>query len=120
MGTSVISGSARITVVNTGSRTAIGTIADSLSRPAAPTSFELDIHRFGALIMRLTILMVMFVLLTNVLFHKPWLESFLFVVALAVGLTPELLPMIISVTLSRGALRMARMQILATCSAWQV
>ncbi|MBN9132211.1 MAG: magnesium-translocating P-type ATPase [Nitrosospira multiformis] len=112
MGTSVISGSARITVVNTGSRTAIGAIADSLSRPAEPTSFELGIHRFGALIMRLTILMVMFVLLTNVFFHKPWLESFLFAVALAVGLTPELLPMVISVTLSRGALRMARMQII--------
>ena len=60
------------------------------------------------LIMRLTVLMVMFVLLVNAFFHKPWLESFLFAVALAVGLTPELLPMVISVTLSRGALRMAK------------
>ena len=58
--------------------------------------------------MRLTILMVMFVLLVNAYFDKPWLESFLFAVALAVGLTPELLPMVISVTLSRGAMRMAK------------
>ena len=108
MGTSVISGSARVLVVKTGAVTAIGEIADSVSRPSAPTSFEIGTRRFGMLIMRLTVLMVMFVLLVNTLFHKPWLESFLFAVALAVGLTPELLPMVISVTLSRGALRMAK------------
>ncbi|WP_052451968.1 magnesium-translocating P-type ATPase [Noviherbaspirillum autotrophicum] len=108
MGTSVISGSARILVVKTGTTTAIGAIADSISRQSPPTSFELGTRRFGMLIMRLTILMVMFVLLVNTLFHKPWLESFLFAVALAVGLTPELLPMIVSVTLARGALRIAK------------
>jgi P-type Mg2+ transporter len=108
MGTSVISGSARILVVKTGAVTAIGEIADSISRPSAPTSFEIGARRFGMLIMRVTVLMVMFVLLVNTLFHKPWLESFLFAVALAVGLTPELLPMVVSVTLSRGALRMAK------------
>lgn len=112
MGTSVISGSARILVVKTGANTAIGEIADSVSRPSEPTSFELGTRRFGILIMRLTILMVMFVLLANAYFHKPWLDSFLFAVALAVGLTPELLPMIVSVTLSRGALRMARMHMI--------
>ena len=112
MGTSVISGSARILVVKTGAGTAIGEIADSVSRPSEPTSFEVGTRRFGMLIMRLTVLMVMFVLLVNAFFHKPWLESFLFAVALAVGLTPELLPMVISVTLSRGALRMARMQMI--------
>ena len=64
------------------------------------------------LIMRLTILLVLFVLLVNALFHKPWLESFLFAVALAVGLTPELLPMVVSVTLSRGALRMAKKRVI--------
>jgi Mg2+-importing ATPase len=69
-------------------------------------------RRFGMLIMRLTVLMVMFVLLVNTFFHRPWLESFLFAVALAVGLTPELLPMVVSVTLSRGALRMARKQMI--------
>jgi Mg2+-importing ATPase len=108
MGTTVISGSARMLVVRTGTATAIGEIADSISCPAAPTSFELGTRRFGMLIMRLTILMVLFVLLVNTFFHKPWLESFLFAVALAVGLTPELLPMVVSVTLSRGALRMAK------------
>ena len=108
MGTSVISGSARMRVVKTGTDTAIGAIAESISRPAEPTSFELGTRHFGMLIMRLTVLMVMFVLLVNAYFHKPWLESFLFAVALAVGLTPELLPMVISVTLSRGALRMAK------------
>ena len=108
MGTSVISGSARALVVKTGAVTAIGEIADSISRPSAPTSFEIGSRRFGMLIMRLTVLMVMFVLLVNTFFHRPWLDSFLFAVALAVGLTPELLPMVISVTLSRGALRMAK------------
>lgn len=108
MGTSVISGSARMLVVKTGTATAIGEIADSVSRPSPPTSFELGTRHFGMLIMRLTILMVLFVLLVNTFFHRPWLESFLFAVALAVGLTPELLPMVVSVTLSRGALRMAK------------
>ena len=112
MGTSVISGSARVLVVKTGTLTAIGEIADSVSRPSEPTSFEIGTRRFGMLIMRLTVLMVLFVLLVNTLSHKPWLESFLFAVALAVGLTPELLPMVISVTLARGALRMARQKMI--------
>ncbi|MDK9714506.1 MAG: magnesium-translocating P-type ATPase [Sulfuritalea sp.] len=108
MGTSVISGSARMLVVKTGTLTAIGEIADSISRQSQPTSFEMGTRRFGMLIMRMTVLMVLFVLLVNAWFQKPWLESFLFAVALAVGLTPELLPMVISVTLARGALRMAK------------
>jgi Mg2+-importing ATPase len=69
-------------------------------------------HRFGLLVLRLTLLLVLFVLLVNTLFHKPWLQSFLFAVALAVGLTPELLPMVVSVTLSRGALRLAKMRVI--------
>jgi len=108
MGTTVISGSARMRVVKTGAGTSVGQIADSVSRPSDPTSFEIGTRHFGMLIMRLTVLMVMFVLLVNAYFHKPLLESFLFAVALAVGLTPELLPMVVSVTLSRGAIRMAR------------
>jgi Mg2+-importing ATPase len=112
MGTSVISGSARVRAVNTGAGTAIGAIADSLTRQAPPTSFEIGTHRFGLLIMRLTILLVLFVLLVNALLHRPWLESFLFAVALAVGLTPELLPMVVSLTLSRGALHMAKKRVI--------
>lgn len=112
MGTTVISGSARMRVVKTGARTAIGAIADSLTHQPPPTAFEIGTHRFGLLIMRLTILLVLFVLLVNAFMHKPWLESFLFAVALAVGLTPELLPMVVSVTLSRGALHMAKKRVI--------
>jgi P-type Mg2+ transporter len=111
-GTSVISGSARALVIRTGTATAIGAIVDSISRQPAPTAFETGTRRFGLLIMRLTVLLVLFVLLVNAMFHKPWLDSFLFAVALAVGLTPELLPMVVSVTLSRGALRMAEKRVI--------
>jgi Mg2+-importing ATPase len=69
-------------------------------------------RRFGMLIMRLTVMMVMFVLLVNTVFHRPVLDSFLFAVALAVGLTPELFPMVVSVTLARGALRMAKQDVI--------
>jgi len=112
MGTTVISGSARMFVVKTGAGTAIGAIADSLARQPPATAFEVGTHRFGLLIMRLTLLLVLFVLLVNAFTHKPWLESFLFAVALAVGLTPELLPMVVSVTLSRGALHMAEKRVI--------
>ena len=111
-GTSVISGSARTLVIKTGTATAIGAIVDSISRQSPPTAFETGTRRFGMLIMRLTVLLVLFVLFVNAMFHKPWLDSFLFAVALAVGLTPELLPMVVSVTLSRGALRMAEKRVI--------
>jgi Mg2+-importing ATPase len=107
MGTSVLSGTARVLLCRTGSRTALGGIGESLaSRPPA-TAFESGTRSFGLLILRLALLMVLFVILVNTWRHRPLLESFLFAVALAVGLTPELLPMIVSVTLARGALRMA-------------
>ena len=112
MGTTVISGSATILVVNTGAGTAIGAIADTLTRSPPPTAFEIGTHRFGMLIMRLTILLVLFVLLVNAFMHKPWLDSFLFAIALAVGLTPELLPMVVSVTLARGARVMAKKKVI--------
>jgi len=112
MGTTVISGSATILVCRTSDQTQIGEIADSVMREAPPTAFELGTRQFGLLIMRLAILMVLFVLLVNTLFDRPWLESFLFAVALAVGLTPELLPMVVSITLARGALRMAQKRVI--------
>lgn len=108
MGTSVISGMAKAVVCRTGAGTAMGNIADSLVAKAPPPAFELGTQSFGLLIMRLTILLVLFVFLINAFFHRPFIESFLFAIALAVGLTPELLPMVIAVTLSRGALRMAK------------
>ena len=112
MGTSVIGGSARVLVIKTGAETAMGDIADSLQKPTPATSFEIGTRQFGMLIMWLTVVLVLFVLLVNAWFHKPWLESFLFAVALAVGLTPELLPMVVSVTLSRGAIRLAKLQMI--------
>jgi P-type Mg2+ transporter len=112
MGTSVISGSARAIVMRTGRTTSIGGIADQLTRSPPPTAFDLGMRHFGALIMRLTVLLVLFVLLVNAFLGRPWLESFLFAIALAVGLTPELLPMVVSVTLARGAMRMAKQHVI--------
>jgi Mg2+-importing ATPase len=112
MGTTVISGSGKLLVIKTGTATAIGAIADSLTQQSPPTAFEIGTHRFGLLIMRLTVLLVLFVLLVNAYLGKPWLESFLFAVALAVGLTPELLPMVVSVTLARGAMHMAKKRVI--------
>jgi Mg2+-importing ATPase len=106
-GTSVVSGTAKIVICETASNTVLGDIADSLIAKAPPTAFEEGMRKFGLLIMRLTIFLVLFVLLVNAYFARPWLESFIFAIALAVGLTPELLPMIVSVTLARGAQRMA-------------
>ena len=112
MGTSVISGSAKVLVCRTGQSTSLGEIADTLVAKAPANSFQQGTQKFGILIMRMTILLVLFVLLANAFFHRPWLESFLFAVALAVGLTPELLPMVVSVTLARGALRMSAKKVI--------
>lgn len=112
MGSSVVSGSARALVRRTAKRTAIGQIATTLEKQPPPTAFELGARRFGLLIMRLTVLLMLFTLLVNAAFHRPLLESFLFAVALAVGLTPELLPMVVSITLARGAMRMAKAKVI--------
>jgi len=112
MGTSVVSGSATVLICRTGPHTSLGEISDTLIAKPPPTAFEQGTQRFGLLIMRFTILLVLFVLLANAYFHRPWLESFLFAVALAVGLTPELLPMVVSVTLARGAMRMAKKKVI--------
>jgi Mg2+-importing ATPase len=107
MGTSVVSGSARLLVCATGKSTQLGDISQALRHTPPPAALERGTYEFGLLIVRITVLLVLFVLLVNILLHRPLLESFLFALALAVGLTPELLPMITSVTLARGALRMA-------------
>lgn len=112
MGTSVVSGTARALVVATGRKAQLGSIAGALQKPPPPTAFAVGIQNFGLMIMRLTVFLILFVLLVNLLFHRPPLQSFLFALALAVGLTPELLPMIVSVTLAQGALRMARKQVI--------
>ncbi|MHB8886683.1 MAG: cation-translocating P-type ATPase, partial [Methylovirgula sp.] len=112
MGSSVVSGTGKALVLATGRKAQLGSIASALQKPSPPTAFALGIQKFGMMIVQATIFLVLFVLLINLLFHRPLLESFLFALALAVGLTPELLPMIVSVTLSHGALRMARKQVI--------
>ncbi len=112
MGSSVVSGTATAIVVATGRQAQVGAIADSLAAPPPPTAFALGIRDFGLMIVRITVLLVLFVLLANVALHRPLLESFLFALALAVGLTPELLPMIVSVTLAHGALRLSKREVI--------
>ena len=113
MGSSVMNGSACLVVCGTGLATQLGQISSTLRRAPPPTALEQGTRRFGMLIVRLTEILVLFVLLMNVgVFHRPWLVTFLFAVALAVGLTPELLPMIVSVTLARGAIRMAKAHVI--------
>jgi len=112
MGSSVTSGEGRMVVSRTGARTMLGQIGASLQRDPPPSAFEKGTRAFGFLIVRLALIMVLFVILVDAWRGRPWLESFLFAVALAVGLTPELLPMVVSVTLSRGAIRLGRKKVL--------
>jgi len=112
MGTSVVSGLARVAIAQTGPRTVLGGIADALGTAAPPSAFEAGTQAFGLLIMRTTLLLVVGVLVVNAAFGRPALDSLLFALALAVGLTPELLPMIVSVCLARGALRMAAARVI--------
>ena len=105
--TSLVGGSAVMLVVTTGSATRFGAIAAAVEAREPPGAFERGVHALGMLILRLTGFLVLFVLLTQLLRHGLSLEGFLFAVALAVGLTPELLPMVMTVTLARGAERMA-------------
>lgn len=112
MGSSVVSGTGKAIATQTGRATQLGAIAHSLRKEPPPTAFTVGIRDFGLLILRVTVLLVLFVLIVNLSFHRPLLESLLFALALAVGLTPELLPMIVSVTLARGALRMAAKKVI--------
>jgi Mg2+-importing ATPase len=107
MGTSVISGTAMFVAISTGQATHIGQLARSLAVKPPPTAFEVGMLKFGILIMRVAIVLLFFVLAVNFIFHRPFLQSLLFSLALVVGLTPELLPMIMTITLSRGALILA-------------
>jgi len=111
-GTSVVSGLGEAVVVRTGARTEFGQVAARLAGRAPETEFERGTRRFGILILQVVLVLVFFVFLVNALSRRDPLESFLFAVALAVGLTPQLLPMIVSVTLSRGAVRMARKKVI--------
>jgi Mg2+-importing ATPase len=112
LGTSVVSGTATAVVVATGPRTSFGDIAARLSERPPETEFDRGTRQFGILIMKTVFFLVLFILVVSVGMHRNALESLLFAVALAVGLTPEFLPMITTVTLSMGALRMARRKVI--------
>ncbi|HAF14475.1 MAG TPA: magnesium-translocating P-type ATPase [Blastocatellia bacterium] len=112
LGTSVVSGTGTAQVMATGKNTSFGDIATRLATKPPETEFERGTRQFGLLIMKTTILLVLFVLLVSVVLHHNFLESLLFAVALAVGLTPEFLPMITTVTLGQGAVHMARKKVI--------
>lgn len=108
LGTSVVSGSATAIVVATGRNTAFGDIAARLAARPPETEFERGTRRFSFLILQTVVLLVLLMFLASVVQRRDALQALLFAVALAVGLTPEFLPMIVSVTLARGAVRMAK------------
>lgn len=112
LGTSVVSGTATALVVATGAKTSFGDIAARLASRAEPTSFDRGLKDFSLLMTRTVLFLVIFLIVVGVFTHRDPLQSLLFAVALAVGLTPEFLPMIVSVTLSRGARAMARKKVI--------
>ena len=112
MGTHVISGSAQALVVRTGLHSEFGRISEQLRLRPPETEFEQGVRRFGYLLMEITLLLVISVFAINVYFARPVMESFFFSLALAVGLTPQLLPAIISINLAHGAKQMARQKVI--------
>ena len=108
MGTSVESGSATAVVVITGVHTYLGSMAGSITEERAPTSFDRGLSGFTWLMIRLMAVMVPLVFLINGFTKHDWKEAFFFAMAVAVGLTPEMLPMIVSVCLAKGAIAMSR------------
>ncbi|WP_379508305.1 magnesium-translocating P-type ATPase [Novosphingobium bradum] len=111
-GTSLVSGEATMLVCETGLATVLGTISTDLAADQPPPAFERGLRRLGLLLVRLTLALVLFVLLVQYALHRPVLESFMFAAALAVGLTPELLPMVTTITLARGAVRLAARRVI--------
>ena len=112
MGSNVISGTARAAVLRTGSGTAFGQLAGSMAGVHPPTAFDRGIAQFTWLMLRFIVVMVPAVFLINGFVRGDWLEALLFAVAVAVGLTPEMLPMIVTVNLAKGALAMSRKQVI--------
>ena len=108
MGTHVVSGSAKALVICTGKQTEFGKVSERLKLRPQETAFERGIRQFGYFLMEVTLVLVIAIFAINVYLARPVLESFLFSLALAVGLTPQLLPAIISINLAHGAKRMAQ------------
>jgi Mg2+-importing ATPase len=112
LGTSVVSGTATAEVVATGPRTAFGDIAARLSARPEETAFDRGLRDFSRLLAATVFFLVLFLIAVSILRHRDPFQSLLFAVALAVGLTPEFLPMITAVTLSKGAVAMARRKVI--------
>ncbi|WP_277927179.1 magnesium-translocating P-type ATPase [Nostoc spongiaeforme] len=112
MGTNVISGTAKAVVIHTGKETEFGKVSERLKLRPSETEFERGLGKFGYFLMEVTLILVVLIFVANVYLHRPVLESFLFSLALAVGLTPQLLPAIVSVNLARGAKKMAKKQVI--------
>ncbi|WP_457767055.1 magnesium-translocating P-type ATPase [Cyanobium sp. ULC065] len=112
LGTNVISGTATAVVVETGDRTCLGTLARSLTGVRSRTSFDRGISDVSLLLVRFMVVMAPAVFLINGISKGNWGEAFLFALSVAVGLTPEMLPMIITANLSRGALAMAKQKVI--------
>lgn len=112
MGTHVISGTGKGVVVRTGVHTEFGAISQHLRHLQPETAFERGIRRFGYLLLEVTLMLLMIIFSINVFLHKPVLDSFLFALAIAVGLTPQLLPAIISINLAKGASNMAKRSVI--------
>jgi len=107
-GTSVRSGTATALIIATGRETLFGRIGGALLAPPPETAFERGLRRFGGLLLHIMIFVVLGVLAANILLQRPTIDTLLFAIALAVGLSPELLPAILAITLARGAQAMAR------------
>ncbi|MFZ3137997.1 MAG: magnesium-translocating P-type ATPase [Thermodesulfovibrionales bacterium] len=112
MGTHVVSGSAKALVVHTGKGTEFGKVSERLALRPFETEFEHGVRKFGYFLMEVTLLLVIIIFAVNVYLARPVLDSFLFSLALAVGLTPQLLPAIISVNLAHGAKQMAQKKVI--------
>jgi len=112
LGTSIVSGTATAEVIATGPRTAFGDIAARLAARPQETAFDRGLKNFSHLIARTVFFLVLFLIVVSVARHRDAFQSLLFAVSLAVGLTPEFLPMIVSVTLSKGAVAMARKKVI--------
>ena len=112
MGTHIVSGNAKALVTLTGKNSEFGKVSERLKLKPQETEFEHGIRRFGYFLGEVTLLLVVLIFAINVYLHRPVLESFLFSLALAVGLTPQLLPAIISINLAHGAKKMAEKKVI--------
>jgi Mg2+-importing ATPase len=111
IGTHVVSGSATAVVVHTGKMTEFGKISERLKLRPPETEFETGIRKFGYFLLEITLTLVALIFAANVYLQRPVLDSFMFSLALAVGLTPQLLPVIVSINLAHGAKQMAKKQV---------